>query len=324
MRQISKAEFKDPNLRYREWYQGCGGKVVATAAQSVESQLAGLEATGEWIAEPKRDGIWAVAFFDDTGVQFFSRTCERKPYSLDKLIVPDLFGCALVGELGFGSQESLRRRAELGADFFDVYDLLAVDYRVVTYENDGARRHLLEGVMARSVPPQLLPIPQYASNFVAEYAKQPEGLIIKPREEGFAYQPGRKVKHWVKVKKDHTVDMVVMGYEVSTAETKAGKGMVEHIICGMFVDAELVPLVKVGGMPHEMQVDIVANWSKYAGRVVELKHFGQFKSGSLRHPSVVRMREDKRADACIFDPDSVSPKNFKCVSRGDEDADTVE
>lgn len=309
MTPITMTQFKDPTFRYREWYQGCGDKAEY-------GLLNVLEMTKEWIAEPKRDGIWAIAFFDETGVQFYSRTQELKPYSLDRIVIPGLFGCALVGELGFGSQESIRRRMEYGKDFMDVYDVVVKDLCVITDYTDGQRRELLDNLYHRtsSHPDRhhFIWSPRYETNFVKHYEEQPEGLILKPRT-GFPYTPGRKVKHWMKAKKDHTVDMVIMGWVESDAETKRGKGMVEFIRCGMYVNGELKELVHVGSMTHELSKDIYANWPKYEMKVVELKHFGQFRSGALRHPSVFRMRPDKRAEDCIFDPEVLSHANFKSL-----------
>lgn len=333
MQQITKQEFKSDNFRYREWYQGCGSKLEAEGTFTVEDKLAGLEATQAWIAEPKRDGIWAIAFFDEHGVRFFSRTCERKPYSLDKVNVPALYGCALIGELGYGSQESIRRRNMYGFDFMDVYDVGVFDYKVCTDMYDQDRRDVMDVLMSRLQHTDMathpgahhfLATPRFTGQFLQRYAAEPEGLILKPRDAGFVYQPGTKAKHWMKVKKDHTVDMVIMGYETSTATTKVGKGMIEHLTCGMYVNGELKALTKVGGMPHAMQVDIAADWKRYLGTVIELKHFGQFKSGALRHPSVVRLRDDKKARDCIFDTDALSVKSFKNVAHGDQDAARLE
>lgn len=320
MQQITKELFKESNFRYREWYQGCGGKLEAEGSLSQVDKLAGLEAVGAWVAEPKRDGIWVIAFFDETGVQFYSRTQERKAYSLDKIVIPSMFGCALIGELGYGSQESIRRRAELGIDFMDVYDVAVVDYKTVLDLKDEDRRTMRDRLMfgrmdiEHPAGKHFIATPHWTSDFTKRFNAEPEGLILKPRQGGFPYTPGSRVKHWMKVKKDHTVDMVILGMEESKAETKIGKGMVEHLICGAYVNGDLKSLTKVGSMTHELQLEIAGKWPHHFGRVVELKHFGQFKSGALRHPSVVRLRDDKKPEDCTFDPDSVTPKSFKCVS----------
>jgi hypothetical protein len=304
---VRPEEFNSPNFRYREWYQGCKGKAD-------ECELSQFEASGKWDAEPKRDGIWVAAFFNTAGNEFYSRTCERKPYSLDGLPVPSLSGTLLVGELGFGSQESIKRRAELGFDFMDVFDILVHKYVPVNDLNGEDRRELLHKIWSEiHMPQNFILCPRWTMGFAAHYAQQPEGLILKPRV-GFPYiGSGEKVKHWIKAKKDHTVDMVIMGYDLSDADTKLGKNMAEHLICGAYVDGVLTPLTKTGGMTHEFQLDVVRNWQEFKGRVVELKHFGQFKSGALRHPSVVRLRDDKRAADCEFDPNKLSHKYFKSI-----------
>lgn len=312
-------EFKSPTFRYREWYQGCGGKVSEKALgsnlHSVEDQLAGLEATGAWVAEPKRDGIWCAAFLDDRGVEFYSRTCERKPYSLDDRRIDRLDGTLFVGELGFGSQESLRRRAAMGFDFMDVYDVLYYQHTYVGDLNGEDRRDLLEQLFRAhsTLAPNYILCPQWTMQFAQHYADEPEGLILKPAA-GFKYEGGgRKVKHWLKAKKDHTVDMVIMGWKQSEAETKVNEAHVEYIVCGAYVDGTLKELVHVGSMTRELSRAIACDYGAFHNQVVELKHFGQFKSGALRHPSVVRLRADKRPEDCTFDPENISAQSFRSL-----------
>jgi ATP-dependent DNA ligase len=197
----------------------------------------------------------------------------------------------------------------------DCFDVLIRSYVPTAQHNGKVRRGILETLLRQTNDPVIrrhfLLNPRYTVDFERCYRDEPEGLILKPIDEGPYEGGGERVKHWIKVKKDHTVDMVVMGYEPSTAETKIGRGLIEHLTCGMFMKtpdgkAELVELTKTGGMTEEMQFDITTNWErKYLHHVVELKHFGQFRSGALRHPSVVRMRPDKRAVDCVFDPKDI-------------------
>jgi len=308
---MSQAQFYNESFRYREWYQGCGGKVDALHG-SVELTLSGLEATKQWVAEPKRDGIWCAAFMGKDSNEFYSRTQERKPYSLDTEVVPCLEGCLLIGELGFGSQESLRRRKELGFDFMDVFDILFHKYVWVGDLNGEDRRELLERTLLKA-PREFILSPRWTTGFAQQYTMQPEGLILKPAQ-GYKYVgSGTKVKYWLKAKKDHTVDMVIMGWKKSEAETKTNEAHVEYIACGMYVAGELKELVHVGSMTRELSHDIAVNYGQYHNRVIELKHFGQFRSGALRHPSVVRLRDDKHAEQCVFDPESLSAGSFGSI-----------
>ncbi len=45
------------------------------------------------------------------------------------------------------------------------------------------------------------------------------------------------------------------------------------------------------------------DFDAYKGKVMKIKHYGQFESGSLRHPSMLDdVRDDKDAKECVFDP----------------------
>jgi ATP-dependent DNA ligase len=293
------AHFRDDRTQAREWYQGC-------KLQVDEHELRSFELTRCFVAEPKRDGIWVAAFFDANGVKFWSRTQEEKPYSLNSLIIPNLFGACLVGELGFGSQESRRRRAQLGLDFMDVFDVLCVGYdwtmrSLAEVHRRAALEELLSHVSTADLC-HLLLVPRWDSGFQARYEAEPEGLILKSRMAGPYVGGGERVSTWYKCKRHRTVDYVIMGWEKSTALTKADRNMTANLRCGAYVGGALTELTKVGGMDHAMSLEIALCPEKFIGRVVELKHFGRFRSGALRHPSIVRLRDDKRPGDCVFDP----------------------
>jgi ATP-dependent DNA ligase len=40
---------------------------------------------------------------------------------------------------------------------------------------------------------------------------------------------------------------------------------------------------------------------KFVGRVAEIKAYGQYPTGALRHPVLERWREDKLPEDCVFD-----------------------
>ena len=107
---------------------------------------------------------------------------------------------------------------------------------------------------------------------------------------------------------------------MSTAETKVGRGMIRHLVCGGWVesskvyrndtvydkkvidnvDFSLVSLVDVGSMEHYWCQEFADNFDKYKGSVIEVGHFGTFDSGSCRHPFFCRLRDDKSSEECIY------------------------
>ncbi len=258
-------------------YQGCGG---ATDRDSLQR----LEATGQWVAEPKFDGHWAMA----TGTRLTSRTGRRKPVACPRL--PD--GTTLVGELAYGTQ------ASVGRGGMDVFDILEHNGRSVRHLPRAGRQVALDALYRDT--PILASFyrraPVWATGFVAAYDAQPEGIVLKPLNDG--PYTGGKVERWMKVKRQHTADYVVMGYQLSEAAGKAG--LARCIECGGFVDGKLVKLVNVGSMPHSVARSVIADWDSWYGTVVEVGHYGLFKSGSCRHPFYLRRRPDKLAVDCRF------------------------
>lgn len=297
---MNKDLYRSAEFQGRAWYQGCGGHVD-------ERLLLQLEKDRSFVAEPKRDGIWVAAFGDTSGVKFWSRTQTPKRYSLET--VTALAGATLVGELGFGSQTAVARRTAFGHDFMDVFDVLTLDYDdAIAREPGNVRRRELTRYLAAqplAVRRQFRLVPRWRALFDHRYAAEPEGLVLKHVEADRGYiGGGTKVDYWVKCKRSRTADMVILDWEQSTAVTKVFDGVprVEKLSCGAYVNGALTPLVKVGAMTDELSRAIAADFERYRGRVVEVKHFGQFKSGSLRHPSLVRLRDDKRPEECVFNP----------------------
>jgi hypothetical protein len=117
-------------------WMGCGGQLDA-------ARLEAYDASGRYVAEPKRDGMWAVCLAQDTQ-QVFSRQGHAKVVPLPHLPT----GTIVVGELGCGSQTACARRARLGHPFMDLFDLLQVDGQDISQLDDTARRTLLEATWA--------------------------------------------------------------------------------------------------------------------------------------------------------------------------------
>jgi ATP-dependent DNA ligase len=107
------------------------------------------------------------------------------------------------------------------------------------------------------------------------------------------------VDEWVKCKKEITVDAVLMGVEQSTSD--AWKGIAKSLIIGQY-DA-LGILREIGKASGLSAADRRFFWENRAAlvaakTVIEVKCNEVFKSGALRHPNFVRIREDKLHTDC--------------------------
>lgn len=287
--------FASDDFQSLPWYQGCGGEIEGDI-DALKTFLREAEVKG-WPAEPKRDGINITCFSDGKTNRFWSRNSKEKAYGLSDFPLPA--GTILIGELGFGSEHALIRRAQYNFDFMDVYGILCEDYKLLTHLSDNDSRSRLEqfmGKLSAELQKRFILNPRFTKHLVDEFDLQHEGLVVKKPS---TYRGGGvKIPEWIKVKKWTTTEMVVMDMKLSNATSKSG--LIESITCGAFVNGKLTPLVKVGSMPSKWQKEFADNFKAYKGKVVELAHFGQFKSGSLRHPSFIRLREDKDQVDCIF------------------------
>lgn len=303
---INPAVFSSDAFQSMKWYQGCAGVLGdgQGTPQGIEDDLGSFEKAGDHFAEPKLDGIWIIAFADGNQVRFWSRNCKEKGYGLSNWKLPA--GTALIGELGFGTEHATERRAAFGHDFMDVFSVLISDYKPTLHLGEDDRRKQTEAFMASlnaSTQERFRLVPRFDQNFVKEYHTQHEGLVLKLKGNGKTQYRGGgiKVPHWLKAKKWMEADMVIMDRTISKAGTKTTVPMIEALVCGQYVKGQLKSLVRVGSMTNEWSVEFAANFPKYKGQVITIAHFGQFKSGALRHPSMMRLREDKDPAECVFE-----------------------
>lgn len=299
---IDRNVFESDAFIFQKRYQGCGTDITG---ENDEALLAKYEASGEYTAEPKCDGIFCTAFILPRH-RFISRNVKEKNNGLATHQDPALrHGTILIGELGTGTEHAVQRRQQYGHDFMDVHDIVAHEYEDVSQMGDDDRRKLLEQWHASLSPAsqaRFIMLPRFTHDFVGEYRRQHEGLVLKKKGNKPYVGNKRKVKYWVKAKKAFEADMVVMDFRLSKADSKVSEPHVESVLCGQFVNGTLEGLVWVGSMETYWQKELAQNFGKYKGEVIRIRHYGQFKSGSLRHPSFSPdgFRDDKDPQDCTF------------------------
>jgi ATP-dependent DNA ligase len=148
-------------------------------------------------------------------------------------------------------------------------------------------------------------------NFYQEIVKRGgEGVILK-----YIYSKYGERKHWIKVKKNKTLDVVIIGYKApsdfsikkgsdrETVTRYAMKGWVGSIAVGMWTEdhVELIDCGFVSGMDEETRAMISKNPKKYIGKVIEVKAQSQLESGKFEHGRFIRWREDKASEDCVYD-----------------------
>jgi ATP-dependent DNA ligase len=290
---IQAVKPSQPPSVFRPYYMGCGSQIHV-------SSLWDYEKTGDYIAEPKFDGIWGAVITTDSIQRHLSKTGLDKGIALPKLDP----GTIVVGEFGYGSQTANERKIKIGHDFMDVIDILMLDGKCLKDLDANDRRVILEGwhsKLTQNLKEYFLLAPRYTSNFAMHCNDQPEGLVLKKikNRPKLTYQEGVKTEYFVKVKKVWTVDVIITGFDLSESTTM--KGLASNFRFSVWRDGKLFELGAVGNLDLEMRKDVIKNWSKYEGRVLEVECYKIFDSGSLRHPAMLRLRDDKSPSECTFD-----------------------
>lgn len=145
-----------------------------------------------------------------------------------------------------------------------------------------------------------------------------EGVILKA-----IHSPYSERSAWVKVKKQATADVVIMGFipakEMSkksngeVSMTKYAKaGLIGAIQCGQFPSgydkkrgllAGLVEVATVSGIDDALREAMTTGPGRFIGKVIEIEHNGREPTGRFRHPRFNRFRDDKRAKDCVYRED---------------------
>ena len=151
----------------------------------------------------------------------------------------------------------------------------------------------------------------------AVIARGLEGIIAK--RKGARYQPGKRSRDWIKIKKKTALDCVIAGITAGEGEREGTFG---SLILGAYHEGTLVHVGRVGTgfsealrrslfqrlvplrqeecpFPEVPQIDAhVGFWTK--PEVVCEVHFLEFsKDRHMRAPSFSRLREDKRPEDCV-------------------------
>ncbi len=305
-----------------------------TVAYPIEPALARSASelpTGEqWAYEQKFDGFRAIAFVSADGVRLQSRAGKellryfpelRFPpgdYVVDGEIVIDAEG----GGEAFGLLQqrihpAASRITKLSTEWpasFVAFDLLAHDGADLLEQPFAERRRALETITGLRRA-QLVRDPAAAEPWL----RDTEGVIAKRLD--MPYTPGKRTA-MVKVKRQRTIDCVVVGYRPGKAENSVGS-----LILGLyeadgnlrvvghssgFNAAEKRELVerlgayetgnRGSGDPSRWTADRDLEWVELRPELVVEVSYDHVSDGRIRHGTkVLRWREDKPARECLYE-----------------------
>jgi ATP-dependent DNA ligase len=286
----------------------------------------------DWAYEPKLDGFRAIVFVD--GDEFYIQSRGGKPFNryfpelsfapgrwvLDgELVIRDA-----EGNLEFDSMQERIHPAESRIEMLSkqipasyvVFDLLAEGDEVLCERPLRERRERLEAIAAEAGL-ELTPLNADAEQ-AERWLNSIEGVMAK--DLSAPYVPGKR-KGMAKVKRERTIDCVVMGWRPGKEE-----GTVGSLILGLYDDGELRTVGHISGFsaaakrsmramlaPLETGQSGTAEPSRWTGgrdlEWVELRPelvievgYDHAASGRIRHGARFHaFRDDKEPSECRFE-----------------------
>jgi ATP-dependent DNA ligase len=285
----------------------------------------------EWAYEEKLDGFRAIVFVDGDDAYIQSRS--GKPlsryfpelsfapgrYVLDgELVIRDSDGKVVFDALQMRLHPAESRitllSSEIPAEFM-AFDLLAEGDEVLFEEPLVERRTRLEAIVAGDgfELTELSRDPARAE----QWLRTSEGVMAKQLDA--PYLPGKR-KGMAKVKRERTIDCVVLGWRPGKEE-----GTVGSLILGLYDGGELRPVGHISGFsakqkrslrellapletgergtaePSRWTGDRDLEWVALRPNLVIEVGYDHASAGRIRHGArFVRFRDDKRPEECLF------------------------
>jgi bifunctional non-homologous end joining protein LigD len=262
----------------------------------------------EWVFERKLDGIRLLAFKDAGGVRLLTRNQLLRNESYPELVLAvaalPLRDIILDGEAtGMFGTRGVRNG-------YHVFDVLWWGGADVTTRTLDARRQLLE-TMPLVPPMYLVPRLHEARPWERACAEGWEGVIAKRRDSTYEHKRSRQ---WLKMKCEAGQELVIGGF-TNPAGERVGLGA---LLVGYFEGDDFVFAGKVGtGFDTKLLLELRArldaleiaaapftcgtglprkhmHWVR-PELVVEVAFMEWTDHGKLRHPRLVRLRDDKPA-----------------------------
>jgi bifunctional non-homologous end joining protein LigD len=297
----------------------------------------------EWLYEPKLDGYRVLGFVDRGEVHLRSRGGQayetRYPQVVRSLKLEPVDRAVFDGEVvatGPDGRMSFQRLQNI-ASYRDtilhyyVFDLLYLDGFDLRSVPLSDRKTLLHAVLAPlDGIEEVAVFDDGASLFRVAESQGLEGVVAKKRDS--IYEPGHRVRTWLKVKTSQTDEFVVVGYTHGAGRRSTTLGSLilgyhdssgklryaGHVGTG-FDEAGLTHMLRLleplrrATSPLDEPVPKGGAASRAGGPatwvapevVVEIKFSERTDDGRLRHPVFMRVRDDKAASE--VHPQEVAP-----------------
>lgn len=290
-----------------------------------------------YAAEEKLDGARFLMFIEEGENRFssrhksikdgkFSEKTDNFPY-LRNLNLSKFSGTILDGEIvtgknvmdvmsvvGGSPSTALKYQMQHGWINYIIFDILKYNGIDITHEFYKDRRYLLNQIFS-----------EYLYKLNSDYIKLINSIevnkkdfynnVLKRGGEGIVLKKLNSPygTDWIKVKRESTWDVVIIGFEDPEEMTTksdgtfsrsrlAEKNLIGSIKFGQYNNGILIPCGSCSGISDKMRTEFSNNSDEFLGQVMTIKAQERTESGAFRHPVFVRMRSDKNPEDCIYYP----------------------
>lgn len=275
---------------------------------------------GEWVMEPKLDGIRLLMHIEKDGIKAYTRTAhdasgkllaveramrdlsgalhdtilDGEAVYLDDEGMADFNFTARIMGSGTNVAQQKQRAARKYVSFiaFDIVRCKGQDLRGFPLRE---RRKFLEYIVSELESPHIH-ITEQAPVSVEQHeiftSKFGEGSVLK--DLSAPYKAGRS-KAMLKWKKVEEEDVVIMGMDPGKGKYT---GQVGAIVFGQYNDGELKERGRCSGMTDAQRLQFTANLP--IGEVMVITHNGILAGQGFRHPQFKHIRQDKRPIDCTW------------------------
>lgn len=262
----------------------------------------GLNKRHSYVIEPKYDGLRCIAIVEDGTVTLLSRNGKEftssdhlKPQLL-KLAEP-IGDCVFDGELtagNFNESVSAVKKKDQQDDstiynVFDVLDMVEWNNPITPYyQRRGYLKNAFEKVgdmpSLRLVPSYKIESDDEAYRFYNRFLAQGyEGGIVKNSQGLYRF---KRHKDWLKLKEVNEVDLRV-------ESLVQGEGKYYGMLGALIVKYKNKRVSVGAGFTDEERALWWKDPSLIQGKTIEVRYHQETPDGSLRHPRLYRIRDDK-------------------------------